>query len=87
MSQRQHRVRGTINVEGSSACPFPDSGSPWPAGSGSLKEAWRMKSECYTRRVAFCRVSYRDIKGIEHAIEVEADTLFEAVAQAVQRFR
>jgi hypothetical protein len=37
--------------------------------------------------VAFCRVSYRDIEGIEHAVEVEAESLYEAVAQAVNRFR
>jgi hypothetical protein len=37
--------------------------------------------------VAFCRVGYRDIQGIEHQVEVKSDTLFEAVALAVQRFR
>jgi hypothetical protein len=37
--------------------------------------------------VAFCRVSYRDIDGIEHAVEVTADSLYEAVAAAVARFR
>jgi hypothetical protein len=37
--------------------------------------------------VAFCRVSYRDIEGIEHAVEVEGESLYEAVARAVNRFR
>jgi hypothetical protein len=37
--------------------------------------------------VAFCRVSYRDIEGIEHAVEVTAGSLYEAVALAVARFR
>jgi hypothetical protein len=37
--------------------------------------------------VAFCRVSYRDIEGIEHAAEVSAMSLYEAVALAVARFR
>jgi hypothetical protein len=37
--------------------------------------------------VAFCRVSYRDTEGIEHAIEVEGESLYEAVARAVNRFR
>jgi hypothetical protein len=32
-------------------------------------------------------VGYRDIEGIEHRVTVEAETLFEAVALAVQRFR
>lgn len=37
--------------------------------------------------MAFCRVSYCDIEGIEHATEVTAESLFEAVALAVARFR
>jgi hypothetical protein len=37
--------------------------------------------------VAFCRVSYRDTEGIEHAVEVEAESLYEAIAHAVNRFR
>jgi hypothetical protein len=37
--------------------------------------------------VAFCRVSYRDLEGIEHAAEVTAESLHEAVALAVARFR
>lgn len=37
--------------------------------------------------LAFCRVGYRDVEGIEHQVEIEAETLFEAVALAVQRFR
>ncbi len=34
-----------------------------------------------------CRVSYRNLDGIEHAIEVEAESLYEAVALAVAEFR
>jgi hypothetical protein len=37
--------------------------------------------------VPFCRVSHRDIEGIEHATEVTAESLYEAVALAVARFR
>jgi hypothetical protein len=37
--------------------------------------------------VAFCRVSYRDSEGIEHAVEVEGESLYEAAARAVNRFR
>lgn len=37
--------------------------------------------------MAFCRVSYRDAEDIEHAVELEAESLFEAVAEAVNRFR
>jgi hypothetical protein len=34
-----------------------------------------------------CTVSCRDLKGIEHAIEVTADSLYEAVAQGLRAFR
>jgi hypothetical protein len=37
--------------------------------------------------VAFCRVSYSDTEGIEHSVEVDAGSLYEAVAAAVKRFR
>jgi hypothetical protein len=37
--------------------------------------------------VAFCRVSYRDVDGIEHAADLDAATLYEAVAMAVKLFR
>jgi hypothetical protein len=37
--------------------------------------------------VAFCRVSYRETEGIEHAVEVEGESLYEAVARAASRFR
>jgi hypothetical protein len=37
--------------------------------------------------VAFCRVSYRDAEGIEHSVEVDGESLYEAVARAVSRFR
>jgi hypothetical protein len=34
-----------------------------------------------------CRVSFRDADGIEHAVELEARTLYEAVGLAIDRFR
>ncbi len=34
-----------------------------------------------------CRVSFRDSEGIEHAVELEARTLYEAVGLAIDRFR
>jgi len=34
-----------------------------------------------------CRVSYRDSRGIEHAVELEASSLYEAVGPAKDRFR
>ena len=37
--------------------------------------------------VRTCRVSCRDLRGIEHTVEVTADSLYEAVAQALRVFR
>jgi hypothetical protein len=37
--------------------------------------------------VARCRVSYTDVDGLVHAIEVDAESLYEAVALAVAEFR
>jgi len=34
-----------------------------------------------------CRVAFADSEGIVHAVEVEADSLYEAVALAVAEFR
>jgi hypothetical protein len=34
-----------------------------------------------------CTVSYCDLKGVAHAIEVTADSLYEAVAQGLRVFR
>jgi hypothetical protein len=39
------------------------------------------------RRVRQCRVSFRDSEGIEHAVELEARTLYKAVRLAIERFR
>jgi hypothetical protein len=38
-------------------------------------------------RVEQCRVSFRDADGIEHAFEVDARTLYQAVGLAIDRFR
>jgi hypothetical protein len=34
-----------------------------------------------------CIVSYCDLKGVEYAVEVTADSLYEAVAQGLRVFR
>jgi len=34
-----------------------------------------------------CRVSCVDLSGVEHAVEVSAGSLYEALAQALQIFR
>jgi hypothetical protein len=46
----------------------------------------RRKSR-YTLSMGACRVSFTDSEGIQHAVEVEADSLYEAVALAVAEFR
>ncbi len=37
--------------------------------------------------MAACRVSFTDYSGIEHGVEVSADSLFEAAALAIVEFR
>lgn len=37
--------------------------------------------------MASCIVSYLDIEGLRHAVEVEAESLYEAAALAVRTFR
>ncbi len=37
--------------------------------------------------MAFCKVSYCDVERINHTVQVEGDTLYEAVAAAINRFR
>jgi hypothetical protein len=34
-----------------------------------------------------CRVSFTDSEGVEHAVELDARTLYEAVGLAIDRFR
>src|SRR5439155_23824960 len=36
--------------------------------------------------VRTCRVSYCDVRGVEHTVEVTADSLYEAVAQGLRVF-
>ena len=37
--------------------------------------------------MGWCTVSYLDTEGIRHSVEVEADTLYEAVVLAVKTFK
>ena len=37
--------------------------------------------------VRACTVSYKDSRGIRHGVEVDAESLYEAVVLAVRRFR
>jgi hypothetical protein len=42
---------------------------------------------CYPACVKRCRVSFLDSDGVEHAVELDARTLYEAVGLAIDRFR
>jgi len=44
---------------------------------------------CYALRVAIrtCRVTCRDIEGVEHTVEVTAESLYEAVARGLAALR
>jgi hypothetical protein len=48
-----------------------------------------MANYCEILRVALrtCRVTCSDLDGIEHSVEVRADSLYEAVAQGLRAFR
>ena len=37
--------------------------------------------------MAFCIVSYLDIEGLRHTVEVEAESLYEAAVLAIRTFR
>jgi hypothetical protein len=37
--------------------------------------------------VRACSVSFQDVRGVRHVIDVEAESVYEAVVMAVQRFR
>lgn len=44
---------------------------------------------CYSSLVALraCTVCFKDVRGIRHSAEVEAESLYEAVVLAIRRFR
>jgi len=41
----------------------------------------------YSAVVKVCRVAFRESEGVEHAVELEARTLYEAVGLTIDRFR
>ncbi len=41
----------------------------------------------FSRFMAACIVSYVDVEGLRHAVEVEAESLYEAAVLAVRTFR
>ena len=60
--------------------------STTPAYSPGWQTKWRI---CYDPLVALraCKVSCRDIEGIEHSVRVNAESLYEAVARGLAAFR
>jgi hypothetical protein len=49
--------------------------------AGKQKTKWQAAS------VALCRVSYVDVERVRHEVQVDADSLYEAIAKAVHHFR
>jgi hypothetical protein len=63
--------------------------APLPS-PGSALPLWRTNDEHRYNPpmgVSRCRVSFTDSEGISHAVEVQAESLYEAVALAVSEFR
>lgn len=57
-----------------------------------VKDAYllaKKKRTCYRVLMAVrtCKVTFADARGIEHAVQVSAQSLYEAVAQALRVFR
>ncbi len=49
---------------------------------------WRKYPKRYSRaEMAACRVSYVDLEGFRHSVELEAGSLYEAAVLAVSTFR
>jgi hypothetical protein len=49
---------------------------------------WRKYPKRYSRaEMAACRVSYVDLEGFRHSVEIEAGSLYEAAVLAVSTFR
>ena len=54
----------------------------------ALANIWRKSSKMLdSRLVASCIVSYLDTDGLRHAVEVEAESLYEAAVLAIRTFR
>jgi hypothetical protein len=56
---------------------------------GPAYHDWRIQGEeCYLVRVSVkkCKVSFQDTDGFSHAVEVEAESLYEAAALAAKSF-
>jgi hypothetical protein len=63
--------------------------APLPS-PGSALPLWRTNDEHRYNPpmgVSRCRVSFTDSEGISHAVEVQAESLYQAVALAVSEFR
>ena len=52
--------------------------------TGARSKRAKKKRTCYPTAVAKCTVSYRDNGGVEHAVELTADSLYEAAALGLE---
>src|SRR5258707_13888796 len=58
-----------------------------PATKAIVEREANKRQKWYPRNVKIARVSYTDLDGIEHAVTVEARSLYHAVGIAIARFR
>ena len=61
------------------------SGTPWPTAAGRIKDEYAILPSVGTRKT--CTVSFRDSDGVQHSVEVGAETLYEAAVLALKSFR
>lgn len=81
-SLRQEQFCSDSRPDSAVACYSPAQRRLSPHSLANAKRNSRYNSE-----MARCRVSFTDQNGIPHAVEVQADSLYEAVAMAVAEFR
>src|ERR1700678_3786047 len=79
----EKQLKYSAMVEGILMCDFSSYGGSILDGEQTANLAGILWGVVGTR----CRVSYLDSRNIEHAVDVTADSLFEAVAVAVRAFQ
>lgn len=74
-----------LNTTAPSTRPWPTA----PSGPTLLASTAKEKRICYLASMAVrsCRVTIQDLEGVAHTVEVTAESLYEAVAQALAALR
>jgi hypothetical protein len=79
------RLNGTLCSRAHLQKSFPTTLSSW-----TDHRHWRTKGECVTLLhvvLRTCTVAVKDLRDVEHSIEVTAETLYEAIATALAALR